>query len=77
MRPQYFVFEWLLMTAYLNYIKCYNVITISSYLGSSHQNDADDGFAYDNFNNNFLVKLFFGKVMYYGVLNYKIKTNPT
>ena len=45
-------------------------------MGSSHQNDADDGFAYDNFNNYFLVKLFLVKVMYYGVLNYKIKNKP-
>ena len=44
--------------------------------GSSHQNGADDGFACDNFNNYFLVKLFLVKVMYYGVLNYKIKNKP-
>ena len=35
MRPQYFVFEWLLMTAYLYYIKWYNVILVSSYFGST------------------------------------------
>ena len=45
-------------------------------VGSSHQNGADDGFACDNFNNYFLVKLFLVKVMYYGVLNYKIKNKP-
>ena len=45
-------------------------------MGSSHQNGADDGFACDNFNNYFLVKLFLVKVMYYGVLNYKIKNKP-
>ena len=52
---------------------CYYVQVLQ---GSSHQNDADDGFAYDNFNNYFLVKLFLVKVMYYGVLNYKIKNKP-
>ena len=45
-------------------------------LGSSHQNGADGGFACDNFKNYFLVKLFLVKVMYYGVLNYKIKNKP-
>ena len=44
--------------------------------GSSHQNGANDGFMYDNFNNYFQVKLFLVKVMYYGVLNYKIKNKP-
>ena len=46
------------------------------HMGSSHQNDADGGFAYDNFNNYFMVKLFLVKVMYYEVLNYKIKNKP-
>ena len=45
-------------------------------VGSSHQNDADDVLAYDQFNNYFLVKLFLVKVMYYEVLNYKIKNKP-
>ena len=35
MRPQYFVFEWLLMTAYLYYIKCYNLLFVISYFGST------------------------------------------
>ena len=58
----------------------FGIVTISATSaqgGSSHQNGADNGFAYDNFNNYFLVKLFLVKVMYYGVLNYKIKNNPT
>ena len=50
--------------------------TVHWHMGSSHQNGADDGFMYDNFNNYFQVKLFLAKVMYYGVLNYKIKNKP-
>ena len=44
--------------------------------GSSDQNGAYDGLAYDHFNNYFQVKLFLVKVMYYEVLNCKIKTKP-
>ena len=40
MRPQYFVFERLLMTAYLYYIKCYNLLFVISYFGSSGASNA-------------------------------------
>ena len=36
-------------------------------MGSSHQNDVNDGFDYDDFSNHFLVKLFLVKVIYYRV----------
>ena len=40
MRPQYFVFEWLLMTALLYYDKCYNKILGSSYFGCYRSSNA-------------------------------------
>ena len=43
MRPQYFVFEWLLMTAYLYYIKCYNLLFVISYFGSAGSSKAAVG----------------------------------
>ena len=43
MRPQYFMFEWLLMTAYLYYIKWYNLLFVISYFGSARSSKAAVG----------------------------------